>query len=198
VRRAVVLLLAVAALAPVRSRADGCPVTPSVDLLAAVGPLAGEAPVWAAVGGAAWCCPDCAVKVLWVVARSRHGDLMVRGERLDGDGVASFRAGGEPVAETLRFEAADANPGVVPGGADRATVESHAFLPSHAFFPAPGCWQMTAGFAGSEVRIVVELEDASAEAWCRSLRDASPDAGPKAVEEGASRAGSTVWSRDGR
>lgn len=136
-----------------------CSVTPAEDLIPSIGVMVGHDPVWIINDGHdQWRGPDQLVKTAWVVARDHPGDsLVVTGRRLDGEGKASFQAGvGAPLGAELIFTDVDSVL-MVPGGADRETIDTYAFRGSYIVYPSPGCWELTARLGEAEVRIVLEF-----------------------------------------
>ena len=44
----------------------------------------------------------------------------------------------------------------IPGGASVDVMQAYAFIPSHLFYPTPGCYEFTVKTGSEEVRIVVD------------------------------------------
>jgi hypothetical protein len=133
-----------------------CEPSPTNDLLPdVVAPMTGTSPAWMVDGSTTWSGEREPVKTLWVLRRTSDS-VRISGRRLDGPGVARLRRGSDTPSETLLV----ANPSqesVMPGGAPQAVMRAYVFLPSHVFYPSPGCWQFTVQIAQEEFRIVRDL-----------------------------------------
>jgi hypothetical protein len=102
-----------------------------------------------------WIGPDHPKKTLWVVLRMSEA-VRITGRRLDAPGFLTLRRGGD--APGVEFVVSNpARQTVIPAGASAAIMQTYAFLPSHVFYPSPGCWEFTVRTAEKEVRIIREL-----------------------------------------
>jgi hypothetical protein len=134
-----------------------CQPTPPRDLLPeVVAPLVGSSPAWLVDGSAAWMSATEPVKTLWVLRRSSE-KVSISGHRLDGTGILKLRRGDDPSSTTL-VVADPARESVIPGGASPEIMREYAFVPSHVFYPSPGCWEFQVHQSGQDVRIVRELQ----------------------------------------
>jgi hypothetical protein len=133
-----------------------CQQSPTQDLLPeVVAPMTGARPVWLVDGSATWRSGE-PVKTLWVLLRTSEA-VRIRGRRLDGPGALTLRRGDDPPADTLVIPN-PARQSVIPGGAPPEIMRAYAFLPSHVFYPSPGCWEFTIRLGEEEVRIVRDLQ----------------------------------------
>jgi hypothetical protein len=136
-------------------RPGPCQQSPTQDLLPeVVGPMLGMRPVWLVDGSATWSSGE-PVKTLWVLSRTWEV-VRIGGRRLDGPGALTLRRGDDPPADMLVM----ANPtkqSVTPGGAPPNVMRAYIFLPSHVFYPSPGCWEFTVHVGPEEIRIVRDL-----------------------------------------
>ena len=132
-----------------------CEPSPTQDLLpGVVGPMTGTSPAWM-VDGSTWPGESEPAKTLWVLRRT--SDLVrISGRRLDAPGWARLRRGSDSPSNML-FVANPSKESVIPGGAPPTVMRSYVFLPSHVFYPNPGCWQFTVQIAQDEFRIVREF-----------------------------------------
>ena len=134
--------------------AFSCQPSPTQDLLpGVVAPMTGSSPAWM-IDGSTWPGEHEPAKTLWVLRRTSDS-VRISGRRLDAPGRARVRRGSDAPSDTLLV----ANPSkesVTPGGAPPDVMRSYVFLPSHVFYPSPGCWQFTVHIAQEEFRIVRE------------------------------------------
>ena len=131
------------------------------DLLpAVVGPMVGSRPAWIVDGGDhLWERAGYAVKTLWVFSRTSQ-TVRIKGTRLDGPGTATFRRGQEdPVSDALVINDPSAT-SAIPGGASREVMRGYSFIPSHVFYPSPGCWEFVVRIGSQQARIVREIKPA--------------------------------------
>jgi hypothetical protein len=82
---------------------------------------------------------------------------VISGHRLDGPGILKLRRGNDPPSTDL-IVADPARESVIPGGASPQLMRKYAFLPSHVFYPGPGCWEFQVHQGEQDVRIVRELK----------------------------------------
>lgn len=136
-----------------------CQQTPAENLLpSVVGPMAGSRPAWFVDGGASlWNHAEHPVKTLWVVSRT-SSPLRITGNRLDGPGTAKFRIGQDTPIEEALVIADPSLASAIPGGASTEVMQAYSFIPSHVFYPSPGCWEFTVQLASEEVRLVLEIK----------------------------------------
>lgn len=140
-------------------RPSACQQSPTQDLLPeVVAPMVGARPVWLVDGSATWRSGE-PVKTLWVLLRTSE-DVRIRGRRLDGPGALTLRRGEDPPGDMLVF-ANPARQSVVPDGAPPEIMRDYVFLPSHVFYPSPGCWEFTVRIGEEEMRIVRRSEAGS-------------------------------------
>jgi hypothetical protein len=71
-----------------------------------------------------------------------------------------LRRGDDPPGDTLVI-ANPARQSVVPGGAPPEIMRDYVFLPSHVFYPGPGCWEFTVRVGEEEILIVRDLKPAA-------------------------------------
>jgi hypothetical protein len=138
------------------SRAGSCQQSPTQDLLPEiVGPMVGARSVWLVDGSATWKADE-PVKTVWVLLRtSQH--IRIEGRRLDAPGALTLRRGDDPPADVFVI----ANPekqSVIPTGAPATIAQVYVFIPSHVFYPNPGCWEFTVRIGKEEFRIVRDLK----------------------------------------
>lgn len=127
-----------------------------ISLLSVVGPMLGSHPAWLVDGSASWMGAGVPVKTLWVVAQSNQR-IEIAGRLRGGSETARFRRGSDTIADTLIIE----NPrreSVIPGGATADLLREYAFIPSHVFYPVPGCWEFTVSISGAQHRLVRSVE----------------------------------------
>jgi len=137
--------------------ASSCEPSPTQDLLPdVVAPMTGTSPTWMVDGSATWSGEREPVKTLWVLRRTSD-PVRISGRRLDALGSAKLRRGSDAPSDLL-FVANPSNESAIPGGAPAAVMRSYVFLPSHVFYPSPGCWQFSIRIAHEEFRIVRELK----------------------------------------
>ena len=137
-------------------RISPCQQSPTQDLLPEViAPMVGIRPVWLVDGSATWRNGE-PVKTLWVLLRT-SADVRIEGRRLDGPGVLKLRRGDDPPADMLAI-ASPAKQSVIPGGASPEIMRAYVFLPSHVFYPSPGCWEFTIRIGEETARIVRDLK----------------------------------------
>jgi len=140
-------------------RPSPCEQSPTQDLLpGVVAPIVGVRPAWLVDGSATWRTGE-PVKTLWVLLRTSR-DVRIRGRRLDGPGALTLRRGDDPPADMLVI-ANPARQSVIPGGAPPEIMRDYIFLPSHVFYPSPGCWEFTVRVGEEEMRIVRNLKPAA-------------------------------------
>ena len=133
-----------------------CRQSPVQDLLpSVVGPMMGADPAWLVSDSAQWSSADAPVKTLWVVRRTDQ-PVRITGQRVDGPGTAMFRRGSDEPTESLDVPSA-ALQSAWPGGASREVTSAYAFLPSHVFYPSPGCWRFEVRVGDQVVPIVREV-----------------------------------------
>jgi hypothetical protein len=136
---------------------SSCQTSPTQDLLPdVVGPMTGASPAWLVDGSAGWSRADEPVKTLWVLLRTGQS-VRIAGRRVDGPGQVLLRRGDDMPAETLVVS----NPireTVIPGGVRPEVMQSYVFIPSHVFYPSPGCWEFTIRIGQDEARITRELK----------------------------------------
>jgi hypothetical protein len=120
--------------------------------------MVGARPVWLVDGSATWRSGE-PVKTLWVLLRTSE-DVRIRGRRLDVPGALTLRRADDPPADMLVI-ANPARQSVIPGGASAEIVRDYVFLPSHVFYPSPGCWEFTVRIGAEEVHIVRHLKRAA-------------------------------------
>lgn len=123
-----------------------------------VGPMTGTGPAWFVDGDMRWDRAEHPVKTLWVFSRTT-ARVRITGHRIDGEGTARFRRGQDEPSEDLVIADPSAE-SAIPGGASRDVMQAYAFIPSHVFYPSPGCWQFTIEIGGEEVRLVRLFEPA--------------------------------------
>jgi len=139
-----------------------CQQSPTQDLLPeVVAPMVGVRPVWMVGGSATWGNGE-PIKTLWVLLRTSE-TVRIRGRRLDGPGVVKLRTGDDPPTDTLVIPNR-ARQSATPGGASPVNKRAYVFLPSHVFYPSPGCWEFTVRIGDEEVRIVRDLNPGALEA----------------------------------
>ena len=137
-------------------RPSPCQQSPTQDLLPdVVAPMVGVRPGWLVDGSATWRSGE-PVKTLWVLLRTSEA-VRIGGRRLDGPGALTLRRGDDPPADTLVI-ANPARQSVIPRGAPPEIMRAYVFLPSHVFYPSPGCWEFTVRIGEEEVRIVRDLQ----------------------------------------
>lgn len=140
-------------------RPSACQQSPTQDLLPeVVAPMVGARPVWLVDGPATWRSGE-PVKTLWVLLRTSE-DVRIRGRQLDGPGTLTLRRGDDPPGDMLVI-ANPARQSVVPGGAPPEIMRDYVFLPSHVFYPSPGCWEFIVRVGEEEMRIVRDLKPAA-------------------------------------
>ena len=138
------------------ARPTACPQSPTQDLLpGVVGPMVGRRPAWMVDGSAPWRASE-PVKTLWVLLRT-SAEVRIEGRRLDGPGELKLRRGDVRPADLLVI-ANPAQQSVIPGGASPDIMRAYAFLPSHVFYPSPGCWEFTVHIGDETVRIIRDLK----------------------------------------
>jgi ubiquinone/menaquinone biosynthesis C-methylase UbiE len=141
------------------AQSGDCHQSPSQDSLPGiVGPMLGVRPAWLVDGSGTWR-DGGAVKTLWVLLRTSK-EVRITGRRLDGPGVVTLRREADPPVDMLVI----ADPGrqsAIPGGATPEVMRTYSFLPSHVFYPTPGCWEFTVRIGEDEVRIVRDLKPAA-------------------------------------
>jgi hypothetical protein len=121
--------------------------------------MIGARPAWLVDDGSTTWRGDGPVKTLWVLSRtSEH--VRIEGRRLDAPGALTLRRGDDLPAKVLVI-ANPASESVIPGGAPPEVLRAYVFLPSHVFYPSPGCWEFTVRIGEHEVRIVRELKTAA-------------------------------------
>ena len=134
-----------------------CESSPTQDLLPTLtAPMTGASPVWLVDGSATWPGDLVPIKTLWVLRRTSDS-VRISGHRMDAPGTAKLRSGSNTPSDVFLV----ANPSrdsVMPGGAPPDAMQSFVFLPSHVFYPSPGCWLFTVHIAQQEFRIVRELK----------------------------------------
>jgi hypothetical protein len=139
-------------------RPSSCPQSPTQDALPeVVAPMVGARPVWLVDGSATWRSGE-PVKTLWVLLRTSD-DVRIDGHRLDAPGALTLRRGDDPPADALVI-ANPARHSVIPGGAPPEIMRAYVFLPSHVFYPNPGCWEFTVRIGQKQWRIVRDLKSA--------------------------------------
>lgn len=137
-------------------QATACQASALQDLLPEViAPMVGAPPAWLVDGSAGWSSHQ-PIKTLWVFLRTSE-EVRIAGRRLDGPGVLRLRRGGNSPASMLIIEN-PARQSVIPGGASRSIMRDYVFLPSHVFYPSPGCWEFTVRIGQEEIRIVRDLK----------------------------------------
>ncbi|PYR28096.1 MAG: hypothetical protein DMF98_03960 [Acidobacteria bacterium] len=120
-----------------------------------VAPLVGSSPAWLVDGSATWTSATEPVKTLWVLQRSSE-PVSISGHRLDAPGFLKLRRGDDPPTTEL-VVANPARESAIPGGARPEIMRAYAFLPSHVFYPSPGCWEFRVHQGRYDVNIVREL-----------------------------------------
>jgi hypothetical protein len=134
-----------------------CQPAPVQDLLPdVVAPLVGSSPAWLVDGPATWTSATEPVKTLWMLQRSSE-PVSISGHRLDAPGSLKLRRGDDPPTTEL-VVANPAPESAIPGGARPEILRAYAFLPSHVFYPSPGCWEFRVHQGGYDVNIVRELK----------------------------------------
>lgn len=137
-------------------RAGSCQQSPTQDLLPeVVGPMVGARPVWLVDGSATWKAGE-PVKTLWVLLRTSQ-DVRIQGRRLDAPGALSLRRGDDPPADVFVIPNPEKQ-SVIPTGAPATILQVYVFIPSHVFYPNPGCWEFTVRIGQEEFRIVRDLK----------------------------------------
>jgi len=117
--------------------------------------MVGVSPAWLVDGSARWAGDRLPIKTLWVL-RATADPVRITGRRLDGPGVLTMRRGEGMAAESYEV----LNPGaesVIPGGAPAQITREYVFLPSHVFYPSPGCWRFTIQIGRDEFHVVRDL-----------------------------------------
>jgi hypothetical protein len=133
-----------------------CQQSPTQDLLPqVVGPMVGMRPVWLVDGSTTWRSGE-PVKTLWVLLRTSE-EVRIGGRRLDGPGTLTLRQGDDRPADMLVITN-PAKQSVTPGNAPPKVMHGYVFLPSHVFYPSPGCWEFAVRIGPEEVRIVRDLK----------------------------------------
>ena len=139
---------------------SSCPVTPKLEVVAAIAPGAGSYPVWVVDGSYGhWRGPEALVKTAWILARDNPGDLTVVARRLDGNGRALFQSAvAADLSDRLIIANADTQQ-MIPGGIEPDALRKYSFRSSGVLYPSAGCWEFLVHYGKSESRIVVELTD---------------------------------------
>lgn len=136
---------------PASAAAASCQPTPVRDSLTVVGPMVGSRPAWLVGWDQTYGLAN-PVKTLWVVAQSSQR-VEITGRLLNGSDVAQFRRGTGPITSNLVVEDL-ARESVIPGGATADVLRDYAFIPSHVFYPTPGCWEFTVAIGDEKHRII--------------------------------------------
>ena len=121
-----------------------------------VGTMVGDSPAWLVDGSARWADDRVPIKTLWVL-RATAEPVRITGRRLDRPGLLTMRRGEGMPAESYEIS----NPGaesVMPGGAPAEIAREYVFLPSHVFYPSPGCWQFTIQIGREAFHVVRDLK----------------------------------------
>jgi len=140
-----------------RGAAFSCEPSPAQDLLPdVVGPMTGTSPAWLVDGSGTWRGDREPVKTIWVLRRTSDS-VRISGQRTDGQGSVKLRRGSDAPADVL-FIANPSRESVIPSGAPPAVMRLYVFVPSHVFYPSPGCWQFSVRIAKEEFHIVRELK----------------------------------------
>lgn len=142
---------------------EDCRTSPTRDVLDVVGPMTGRRPVWLVDADSRWKDATYPVKTLWVVTRTDRR-LLIAGRRLDGPGTATFGRGSEPSAATLEVDD-PARRSVRPGGATPDVLRAYAFIPSHVYYPSPGCWEFTVRIGDDSFTVVRRIEGQRSAPW---------------------------------
>jgi hypothetical protein len=137
-------------------QATSCRQSPRQDLLhGVVAPMVGVHSVWLVDGSATWRSGE-PVKTLWVLLRTSE-EVRIEGHRLDGPGTLTLRRGDDPPTDVFVI-ANPARQSAIPGGAPLEVKRAYVFIPSHVFYPSPGCWEFTVRIGQEDVHIVRDLK----------------------------------------
>jgi hypothetical protein len=151
------IALVILSMTGVLGQVSTCRESPTTDSLpSVVAPMTGKAPVWIVDGRAPWSGADYPTKTLWVFSRAAK-NVRIEGRRLDGGESVKLRTGDDAPSQAMVISDPAAW-SVVPGGASSAVMKTYAFIPSHVFYPSPGCYEFTIRIGDRQERIVREIK----------------------------------------
>lgn len=137
------IALAAATLPSLASAQDECPSGRPFRLIPAITPVIGQSPLWVTTGGGpiGWEGPNNPAPVVWVRDRGVKGPAFLSGKASGGPAKARFATTlyGLP-DERFKLDLM----GVKPAAVKEADLARYSFHRTYVWFPAPGCYEVTA------------------------------------------------------
>lgn len=131
-----------------------CATARPVKLTAAITPAIGQSPIWVTTGRGpiGWEAPDRPVRLLWVRDRAVRGRAIISGREIKTGAKLRLSKAGSTLG--LRDEQHELDAlGVKPASATLADLSTYSFHNTEAWFPEPGCYEIT-GRVGREQAVL--------------------------------------------